>query len=309
MELRQLRHFVSVVEQGSISGAARTLNLAQPAISSSIKKLEYDLKMPLFNRRDRGIELTQAGLEFLPHARQILNQARDAKLAMESLEGLNQGHVDIAVPSMLGSYYLPPLLMAFRHRYPNIDLNILDTGTRNILRLLLDGEIELGVVATKDVTSELNSGPLLREKMVVCMAIDHPLAEKETIEYADFLSHDLALFRRGYYHHLLLDKISRQEQIKPKIAFTSNLLPLIKTVIRRGYAISPMWQVAIQNDDEIITRQFAEPFEVDVSLAWRKDSYLSRANQTFRDFVLEEAAKTNHLAIAQSLTESKTLGS
>ncbi|MZI95982.1 LysR family transcriptional regulator [Vibrio sp. CAIM 722] len=288
MELRQLRHFVTVVEHGSISAAARELNLAQPAISSSIKKLEQELNMPLFNRRDRGIDLTIAGQKFVPHARQVLSQAYDAKLAMQALEGLDHGQVDLAVPSMLGSYYFPPLLMAFRHQYPNIELNILDTGTRNIKRLLLEGEVELGVVASKDLTPELDSGPLIREKMVVCMAVDHPLAEKEEIEYSDFLSHDLALFRRGYYHHLLLDRISRKENIKPKIAFTSNLLPLIKTVIRRGYAISPMWQVAIQDDDEIITRPFADSFEVDVSLAWRKNSYLSRANQTFRDFVLDQ---------------------
>lgn len=293
MELRQLRHFVTVVEQGSISAAARTLNLAQPAISSSVKKLEEELKLPLFNRRDRGIDLTVAGHEFLPHARQILNQAHDAKLAMQAMEGLDQGQVDIAVPGMLGSYYFPPLLMAFRHQYPNIDLNILDTGTRNIRRLLLDGEVELGVVATKDLTPELEASPLIREKMVVCMSVDHPLADKDVISYEDFLSHDLALLRKGYYHHILLDKISRQVNIKPRIAFTSNLLPLIKSVIRRGYAISPMWQVAIQSDDEIITRPFAEAFEVDVSLAWRKDSYLSRANQAFRDFVLTEVAESN----------------
>ena len=293
MELRQLRHFVTVVEQGSISAAARTLNLAQPAISSSVKKLEEELKLPLFNRRDRGIDLTVAGHEFLPHARQILNQAHDAKLAMQAMEGLDQGQVDIAVPGMLGSYYFPPLLMAFRHQYPNIDLNILDTGTRNIRRLLFDGEVELGVVATKDLTPELEASPLIREKMVVCMSVDHPLADKDVISYEDFLSHDLALLRKGYYHHILLDKISRQVNIKPRIAFTSNLLPLIKSVIRRGYAISPMWQVAIQSDDEIITRPFAEAFEVDVSLAWRKDSYLSRANQAFRDFVLAEVAESN----------------
>ncbi len=290
MELRQLRHFVAVVEQGSISAAARVMNLAQPAISSSVKKLEDELKMPLFNRRDRGITLTEAGKKFVPHARQILNQAQDAKLAMQALEGLDQGQVEIAVPSMLGSYYFPPLLMAFRHQYPNINIDILDAGTRNIRRMLLDGTLELGVVASKDITSELDSGPLIREQMVVCMAEDHPLAEKEVIEYRDFLSHDLVLFRKGYYHHMLLDKISWEENIQPKIAFISNLLPLIKMVIRRGYAISPMWQVAIQADDEIITRPFAESFEVDVSLAWRKDSYLSRANQAFRDFVLTEVS-------------------
>lgn len=288
MELRQLKHFVTAVEQGSISAAARVLNLAQPAISSSIKKLEQELKTPLFNRRDRGIALTKAGNEFVSHARQILSQAEDAKLAMQAMEGLDQGQVDIAVPSMLGSYYFPPLLMAFRHQYPNIDMSIQDTGTRNIRRMLLDGEVELGVVASKDLTPELDSGPLIREKMVVCMSVDHPLAEKEVIEYADFLSHDLVLFRKGYYHHILLDRICSKENIKPRVAFISNLLPLIKSVIRQGYAISPMWQVAIREDDQIVTRPFAETFEIDLSLAWRKDSYLSRANQVFRDFILAE---------------------
>nr|WP_321461082.1 LysR family transcriptional regulator [uncultured Vibrio sp.] len=288
MELRQLKHFVAAAELGSISAAARLMNLAQPAISSSIKKLEQELKTPLFNRRDRGITLTVAGNEFLSHAKQILNQAEDAKLAMQAMEGLDQGLVDVAVPSMLGSYYFPPLVMAFRHQYPNIDMNILDTGTRNIRRMLLEGEVELGVVASKDLTPELESGPLIREEMVVCMAVDHPLAEKEVIEYSDFLAHDLVLFQKGYYHHTLIDRVSQQVNIKPKVAFSSNLLPLIKAVIRQGYAISPMWKVAISNDDEIVTRPFAETFEIDLSLAWRKDSYLSRANQTFRDFLLSE---------------------
>lgn len=288
MELRQLRHFIAVVDEGSISAAARASNLAQPAISSSIKKLEQELKMPLFNRRDRGIELTKAGHEFISHARQIVRQAQDAKLAMQAMEGLDQGQVEVAVPSMLGSYYFPPLLMAFKHQYPNLDINIVDTGTRNIRRLLLEGEIELGVVADKDLTPELESGSLIREEMVVCMAEDHPLAEKEVIEYSDFLAHELVLFRKGYYHHILLDKISREVNMEPKVAFTSNLLPLIKMLIRRGYAISPMWQVAIQDDDEIVTRPFAETFEIDLSLAWRKNSYISRANQAFRDFVLTE---------------------
>lgn len=96
--------------------------------------------------------MTVAGNEFLSHAIQILKQADDAKLAMQAMEGLDQGLVDVAVPSMLGSYYFPPLVMAFRHQYPNIDMNILDTGTRNIRRMLLEGEVELGVVAVRSHT-------------------------------------------------------------------------------------------------------------------------------------------------------------
>ena len=288
MEFRQLQHFVAIVETGSISAAARRLYLAQPAISASIKKLENDLNAPLFHRRERGVSLTEAGQQFLSHAKQILKQANDAKLAMQAIEGLDQGEVEIGVPPMLGSYFFPPLLMAFKHQYPALRLNILDTGTRNIRKKLLEGDLELGVVADHDLPPEFDSGKLIREEMVVCMAADHPLAEFEKIEYGEFLKYELILFGKGYYHHSLIEKISQKEKDSPKIAFTSNLLPLIKSVIRKGYAISPMWKVTIQDDDQIVTRPFVEPFCIDLSLAWRRDSYLSRANQVFRDFILEE---------------------
>ncbi len=288
MEFRQLKHFVAIVETGSISAAARHLYLAQPAISASIKKLESELKMPLLHRRERGVSLTEAGQKFLQHAKQILQQAKDAQLAMQAIEGLDQGDVEIGVPPMLGSYFLPPLLMAFKHQYPALRLNVIDAGTRSIRQKLLDGDLELGVVADHDLPAGFDSGKLMQEEMVVCMASDHPLAKFEKIEYRDFLKHELILFGKGYYHHSLIDKISQQEKAKPKVAFTSNLLPLIKSVVRKGYAISPMWKVTIQDDDEIITRPFVEPFCINLSLAWRRDSYLSRANQTFRDFILNE---------------------
>jgi DNA-binding transcriptional LysR family regulator len=288
VELRQLKHFITVVEMGSISAAARQLHLAQPAISASIKKLESDLNTALLHRRDRGVKLTKAGQQFIYHARQILQQTRDAKSAMQALEGLESGEVQIGVPSMLGSYFFPPILMAFKHQYPSLDINVIDSGTRHIRHMLLEGELELGVVAQKDLIPELESHRLIREEMVVCMAEDHPLAELEEISYEEFLEHELVMFRKGYYFHTLIENMSQQVQRKPKIAFTSNLLPLIKTLIRQGYAISPMWKVAIQDDDQIITRPFTEPFSIDLCLAWRKDSYMSRANQVFRDFVLQE---------------------
>jgi DNA-binding transcriptional LysR family regulator len=290
MEFRQLKHFVAVAETGTISAASRQLNLAQPAISSSIKKLETELNMPLLHRRERGVSLTDAGIQFLQHARQILQQASDAKSSMLALEGLDQGEVRVGVPSMIGSYFLPPLLMAFKHQYTNLGLNVIDDGTRNIRQMLLDGELELGVVADNYLRPELDSAPLIKEEMVVCMAPDHPLAEKELIDYEDFLAYELVLFQKSYYHHSLIERISREVNMPPKIAFSSNLIPLIHAVIRQGFAISPMWRVAIEDDERIISRPFKQPFYIDLSLAWRRDSYLSRANQVFRDFVLENVA-------------------
>lgn len=286
MELRQLKYFITVAEEGSISAASRKLNLAQPAISTSIKKLEQDLNSVLFYRKERGVILTVAGEHFLQHARQIIKQASDAQLSMRNLVELDQGEVEIGVPSMIGSYYFPPLVMAFKHQYPGLQMHIIDDGTRNIQQKLLNDELELGVIADHYFTPELDGRKLLTEEMVVCMAADHPLAKHERIEFRDFLAHELVLFRKGYYHHALIERISREENIAPNIAFSSNLLPLIKSIIRQGYAISPMWKVAIQDDDDIVTRRFAQPFYIELSLAWKKDRYLSSANQAFRDFII-----------------------
>lgn len=289
MELRQLLHFATVADTGTISAAARTLNLAQPAISASIKKLESELHVQLFHRRERGVELTEAGRVFLQSARTILQQAKDAKLTMQALEGLDQGVVRFGVPSMLGSYFFPPLVMAFKYQYPGLELVIQDLGTLSIRQQLLSGELELGVVVDEYLVPELESGSLIREEMVVCMAADHPLAAYDTIDYHDFLAHELVLFRKSYFHHTLIETICRREQMPPKVAFETNLLPMVKSIIRRGFAASTMLQLAIQEDDTIETRPFTEPFHVNLSLAWRRDSYLSRANQVFRDFILEQA--------------------
>lgn len=288
MEFRQLLHFVEVCEQGTISAAARSLNLAQPAISASIKKLEMEVNIALLHRRENGVTPTVAGSEFYQHCKQILKQTKDAKMAMLALEGLDTGEVELGVPSMIGSYFFPPIIMGFKSQYPSLKINVIDDGTYNIRERLLKGELELGVVSDNYLTAELDSVKLIKEEMVVCMAPDHPLADKDLISYQDFLSHELVLFRKGYYHHSLIERISQQEQITPQISFSSNLLPLIKSLIRKGFAISPMWKVAIQDDDQIITRPFENPFYIELSLAWRKDSYLSRANQVFRDYVAED---------------------
>jgi DNA-binding transcriptional LysR family regulator len=291
MELRQLHHFVTVAECGTISGAARRLNLAQPAISASIKKLEGDLKVELLHRRDRGVSLTEAGQIFIQNARSILLQAKDAKLAMQALEGLDRGVVRFGVPAMLGSYFFPPLLMAFKNQYPRLELVVVDAGTHTIQQRLIGGELELGVIVDDYLVPELASGHLIREEMVACMSADHPLAEHKSIEYRDFLSHELVLFRHSYFHHVFIESISRREQMQPQVAFETNLLPMIKSIVRRGFAASTMLQLAIQDDDTIETRPFSEPFHINLSLAWRKDSYLSRANQVFRDFILDEVKK------------------
>ncbi|CAG0911580.1 unnamed protein product, partial [Cyprideis torosa] len=107
----------------SFSRAAESLNIAQSAVSASIKKLEQELGLLLFERRDRTIRLTDEGQCLLRHASTIQQTVADAELEMAELSGLKSGNVRVGIPGMLGSYHFPAILMAFRHRYPELDLS------------------------------------------------------------------------------------------------------------------------------------------------------------------------------------------
>lgn len=288
MELKQLRYFAAIAQSGSMTQAADKLNIAQPALSRSMKKLETELNCSLMIRHERGISLTESGEQLLIHARQLLAQADDAKAAIASIQDLQQGKVRIGIPTMLGSYFFPPLLMAFHHRYPGLALEIVDAGSVTIRQMLSRGELDLGIIAEEESCAELTTQPILNEEMVCCMATDHPLTQFTHIHPEQFLQYEQIGFHAGFFHQRFIDQFSRQSKRSPHKIMTTNLMPLIKTVVRQGFAISILLKLVIQPEDGIEIRSFAPPELIHLHLAWHNQRYLSRANQIFRDFLLEE---------------------
>ncbi len=293
MDLKQLRYFYTVAQYRSFSKAAEHLHIAQPAISMSINKLETALELKLFHRNDRNIKLTDEGERLLTHAKAILKRVSDAELEMRELKGLTQGKVRIGIPGMLGSYYFPPILMAFKHRYPSLDLQVIEGGAGHIQQMIEQGELDMGVIVSEFAPESLHTEMFLRQQMLVTLAKDHPFANQSSISYQEFFSQELAMFKEGYFHRKVLDRIAASIGAVPHIGFETNLIPLIKSVVRRGYAISTLLGMVIENDDDLVTLPFAEPVWLDLCIAWNKGRYLSRANQTFVDFMLDFRSSKN----------------
>ncbi|TVQ69782.1 MAG: LysR family transcriptional regulator [Oceanospirillales bacterium] len=288
MNLKHLRYFVRVAELGSFTAAAEQLKLAQPAVSMAIQKLEQTLEISLFHRHDRQISLTDEGRELLMHARRVLMAAEEAEHAMQELSGLKRGEVRIGIPGMLGSYYFPPILMAFRHRYPDLQISVIEAGTRKLQQMLLSGEIDIGVIVEDSASTELELCPFLREEMMVVMADDHPLAECTRISPSDFFAQELVLFKEGYFHREVINRLLQETGLQPHIGFETNLIPLIKQIVKQGFGISTLLQMVIRDEPALVARPFEQPVILDLSLAWRKGGYLSRANRTFIDFLEDQ---------------------
>lgn len=289
LDIRKLRIFHAVASHGSFTRAAEALPMAQPAVSIAVQKLEQQLDLLLFHRQDKKISLTAEGQVLFGHAERLLADLQQAQLEMDELKGLRKGEVRIGIPSMLGSYYFPELLMAFKVRYPDLKLTVEEAGTRDIQQMLDKGELDLGIIVRDQLPQVLEAEPFLREEMVVCVAPDHPFAEQDDVAVEDFFAEPLVLFKSGYFHREFIDRLAAGNNSDLQIEFETNLISLIRSIVRNGFGVTTFLNMVVADDPTLVARSFAEPVWLDLCIAWKRDRYLSHADRRFVDFLLEHA--------------------
>lgn len=146
METRQLRHFLAVVEHGSVTAAAAALYLAQPSLSQSLRALEGELGADLFVRTRTGMILTAAGEALREPARQAVRSAEEADRAVRRVVRLEGGRLDVAVPADLVVGPLVPIVARFRELYPDVVVNLIEPDlSGSVVDLLRDARCEIGL--------------------------------------------------------------------------------------------------------------------------------------------------------------------
>lgn len=145
MDLKRLRYFCRVVEQGSISQAAKVLNMAQPPLSKRIQELEDELHTPLFLRHGNRIEPTEAGFFLYRKACEILRQVEDTARETMEIAQKDRLHFRFGMSHLFQSYF-KPLLLALYQRYPEIEINISVTDSSHLEGLLNEGAIDLAFI-------------------------------------------------------------------------------------------------------------------------------------------------------------------
>lgn len=287
MDVRHLRFFVEIVKQGSFTKAAEQLHVAQPSVSMAIKSLEEELALTLFNRQDRKATLTAEGEIFLSHARRVLADLETARQEMADLRGLTSGEVRVGVPPMISAYFLPDIICAFTRRYPHLRLSVLGEGAWRIQKMISAGEIDMGVIASRTIPEDLETRHFLREEVVVCVPLDHSFVGRTAVTFTEFVTEPLVFYKEGYYLRELITELLKESGGTANIIFETNLFSLVKSLVRRGLGISVFLRMVVAEDQEVVAVPFDPPLFLDLEIAWKKNAYLSRANQAFVDFLLE----------------------
>ena len=183
MNLKQLDYFVQVASHGSLSRASAALGMGQPALSRHIRGLETELRRNLFHRNGRGVLLTDAGARFLSYAKGILSQLDGARAAMAGTDADVAGRVVVGLPPSVGRSVTVPLVRAFRARYPNAQLSLVEGLSAGMQEQLLAGRVDLAVLHNPSASPLVAVEPLLTESL--CLA--SPAAEVKTLsKTADF---------------------------------------------------------------------------------------------------------------------------
>ena len=175
MELRHLRYFVTVVEEQSITKAAEKLCIAQPPLSRQIQKLEEELGILLFERGSRPVRTTEAGQFFYQHAVQILTHTAQATSMAKRISSVNK-IVRIGYVSSLLYALLPQIIYQFRQNNPDIEVELIECGTKNQIEALKQGKIDIGFGRLRISDPAIKRILLREEKLKLAVHKNHHLA-------------------------------------------------------------------------------------------------------------------------------------
>ena len=196
LNLHRLRVFHAVARRESYTRAAEDLHISQPAVSKHVLDLEGELGAKLFHRLGRRIVLTEAGRLMADYAQRIFLLADEARRALDELQGLERGRLQLGASSTPGSYLLPRILAAFCVRYPRLEVSLDITASRDVVDRILRQELDLGFVgATFD--AELHVQSYVEDELVLVLRPGHPLASvrtipREALEKETFILRDIA---------------------------------------------------------------------------------------------------------------------
>lgn len=167
MELRQLLYFVTVVDAGSFSRGAVTLNLAQPSLSRQIALLEADLGQRLLVRTGRGVAPTEAGQALLVHARAMLDIARRARDELRDMDESPGGRIVVGMPPRVALGLSTPLIQRFREKFPRAVITVLEGLSVALRESLIAGKLDLALLFDPADSPLLAYYPLMREKLLL----------------------------------------------------------------------------------------------------------------------------------------------
>jgi DNA-binding transcriptional LysR family regulator len=287
MDFDQLRTFLEVSRQKSFSRAAEKLHVTQPSISAQIRSLETYLHHRLLDRGGGKVTLTAAGRIFEPFAEDCLLRLKHVRLMLADMERLPRGSLTVSANDSTALYVLPLLISKFKKQYPRVALNIVRAERAKTLELVLDREVEFGIVSLPVKDPRLHVEIIHEDRLELVVPTGHPLTSVKSATLSDAAKYGFLVPKEGRRRELI-DHLFVQNKTARRIAMEVDSSELLKRLIIAGLGISFLPRINVIDELNHGRLQTVEIKDVDIprnlGLISRYDIPLTRAGNTFFRF-------------------------
>jgi DNA-binding transcriptional LysR family regulator len=287
MDLRQLRTFVTVVDEGTVSKAALYLRIAQPALSRQIIDLEQELGVKLFDRVGRGLMLSAAGEQLVGNCRTLLGDVISLSEHAQLLQRGNTGVLKVGASPLQIENVLAPFLNQYARSYPNVQVKLIETVGHDLLTLLERGDIHLGINLPQSVQGDDQRFGFYPVPAVELLAACNPALRLErgnAMDVSRIALHPLLLLDDGFVVRKTFDAVCRLARLNLNIFIESRSPHTLLALAEGGHGIAIIPSIVQTHRYKLrfiaITYQ-RKPLREPICVVWDKRRVLPRYAQSF----------------------------
>lgn len=272
MTFLQLKYFVSICDNGSLSQAAKVLFVTQPALSSAINNLEKQYNLNLFERKHNAMILTKDGEFFYQKAKVILEHVDIFERDLGDLSK-KKTTIRIGVPPMIGSFLFPKVYEQYKLEHLDAKFEIWEEGSLSIRNKILTNTLDLGFSILNDSEHEAyQKEVILQTELLFCVSKSNPLSHKKTLDIDDIKHEPIILMREGFFQSRLIKSMFNEIGQVPNIVLVSSQILVIRNFVKINAGGAFLIKELIDpNDESIVGIPFKDSLKLNIGLIWRKN--------------------------------------
>lgn len=275
IEIRHLRAFVAVAEDLNFRRAAERLNLAQPALSRTIRDMESLMGVTLFERSTRSVKLTPTGTSFLAEAREMLEHLTAAIRNAQRFESGELGTLNVGFNDFAINDALPPIIMRFRSRYPDISVNLRSMSSPEMADAIRKRRLDIGFLTGAHLVGGLSHQVLRKERLVCLLPKGHRLANQKSIAIASLANEPFVTGASAGWQSFLdvVNAYCMAAGFLPRVAQEASHSDSIVNLVAAGMGVSIYIDAGwVKERRDVVMRPLAEKPPIVVSVAaWHPD--------------------------------------
>ncbi|MBI4488129.1 MAG: LysR family transcriptional regulator [Deltaproteobacteria bacterium] len=285
MDIGTLKLFCDVIRLNGFTQAAAANSITQSAVSQRLKALEKTFGIPLIERQGSELRLTKAGEAVHRGARRILAELHEVQEQIHEMADQGGGSVKVAAIYSVGLYELDPFVKKFLKSYPDIEVQIEYSRADKIYQEILNGSIDLGIVAYPTNRPQLRSIPFREDELVLICLPDHPFSEFESISLKKLASQPFVTFQQDVPTRKVLDAILKKHGVDVTIRAEFDNIELIKRAVEIGLGISVVPSMTVKSEIQAgLLKKLSlveGPFMRPISILYRRGRSLPTAVKKF----------------------------